>query len=154
MLFRSWGMLPGQNYGACMPVSLLSINAATDTKEESSLFVKYMLSEEFQKRALLGFPVNRQAYLDIQEKNEGFSQRTSSIHRENGDGFEIDINWPTEEDFRALDKIIEDIKGVNICENRIYNSVISQGLKVLTGEQSVEEAVDAINTELQIYLSE
>ena len=150
----SWGMLPGQNYGACMPVSLLSINAATDTKEESSLFVKYMLSEEFQKRALLGFPVNRQAYLDIQEKNEGFSQRTSSIHRENGDGFEIDINWPTEEDFRALDKIIEDIKGVNICENRIYNSVISQGLKVLTGEQSVEEAVDAINTELQIYLSE
>ena len=53
-----------------------------------------------------------------------------------------------------MDKIIEDIKGVNICENRIYNSVISQGLKVLTGEQSVEEAVDAINTELQIYLSE
>ena len=86
-------MLPGQNYGACMPVSLLAVNASTEAKEESRLFMEYMLSEEFQKESeLAGFPVNRKAYFGKQEKPEMYRESPQTIWREDGGIIEIEVS--------------------------------------------------------------
>ena len=151
----SWCMLPGQNYGTCMPVSLLAVNASAKSKEESCLFVKYMLSEEFQQeRELVGFAINRKAYFRKQEKPERYREWTDEIQTGDGRVIEIEISWPTEEEFRELDRAIEAVKGVNICDNKVYEIVISQGRKILEENLSVADGMEKIEKQLKLYLSE
>lgn len=151
----SWSMLPGQNYGACMPVSLLAVNASAEAKEESRLFMEYMLSEEFQKESeLAGFPVNRKAYFGKQKKPEMYRESPQTIWREDGGIIEIEVSWPTEEEWKELDRAIESVKKVNLCDNKVYEIVISQGRKILEENLSVEEGMEEIEKQLKLYLSE
>lgn len=43
---------------------------------------------------------------------------------------------------------------MNYCDNRIYGAVIKLGQAALTGEAGIEETVDAIEKELELYLAE
>ena len=151
----SWSMLPGQNYGACMPVSLLAVNASAEAKEESRLFMEYMLSEEFQKESeLAGFPINRKAYFGKQEKPEMYGESSHTIWQEDGGMAEIEISWPTEEEWKELDRVIESVKKVNLCDNKVYDIVISQGRKILEEDLSVQDGMEEIEKQLKLYLSE
>ncbi|MCI9438343.1 MAG: extracellular solute-binding protein [Lachnospiraceae bacterium] len=157
---ESWCPMPGQKLGACIPVSMAAVNSASDAKEESLLFLEYALSEEFQAGASLkGLPVNRRAYMEKQVfpgvkgwENEPYT--TTEVTGKDGTVTEYDIYWPDEAAFGKLDSMVEGIREVNLCESKVYEEVIRQGEKVLAGELTIEEGVDALERALQIYLAE
>ena len=69
-------------------------------------------------------------------------------------GSDYSWNWPTSEEFARLGSLIDSLTGINMCESRVYETVLEKGQEVLKGELSVEEAVDAIERDLRIYLAE
>lgn len=148
-------LMPGQNYGACIPVSLVAVNSAA--REESLLFLEYALSEEFQGDASLkGLPINKSAYRKMQENPNGeeLLYANVGVSLEGGGEESREIYWPDETDFEKLDGIIDSITSVNLCEDKIYEEVIKQGEKLLSGSISVEEAVDAVESALKLYIAE
>ena len=140
--------------------SVFAINSASPNKEGAWDFVEYMLSEEFQAGASLkGLPVNRRAYMEKQVfpgvkgwENEPYT--TTEVTGKDGTVTEYDIYWPDEAAFGKLDSMVEGIREVNLCESKVYEEVIRQGEKVLAGELTIEEGVDALERALQIYLAE
>ncbi|MDE7112749.1 MAG: extracellular solute-binding protein, partial [Acetatifactor sp.] len=73
----SYRMMPGQNYGTCLPVSLMAMNSASQNKENCRLFLTYIFSQEFQgSTALSGTPVNKSAYQKRQANPKEDSTRT------------------------------------------------------------------------------
>lgn len=71
-----------------------------------------------------------------------------------GSVMSLQINWPSKEDFARLESLADHTAGVNYCDNRIYGAVIKLGQAALTGEAGIEETVDAIEKELELYLAE
>ena len=66
----------------------------------------------------------------------------------------IEVYWPTQEQFRVLDGLLDSVTGVNRCDSLVYDTVIEQGKRVLEGICSVEEAVEEISKKVLIYLAE
>ena len=157
---ESYCPMPGQKPGACIPVSMTALNSASEAKEEGLLFLEYALSEEFQTRASLrGLPVNRRAYsgkqvFPYEEELKNAPYTTIRTTGRDGTVTEHDIYWPDEAAFEKLDRMVESIREVNLCENKVYEEVIRQGENVLSGSMTIEEAVEAVERALQIYLAE
>lgn len=157
---KGYGRMPGQKYGACIPISMAAMNSASKAREECGLFLEYALSEEFQGEAQMkGFPVSRGAYLKKQENpnDEGYENMpylSLRVWDESGNEELRKIYWPDEAVFEELDTMIGEIREVNLCEGRVFEEVLQQGEKVLTGSLSVEEGVDAVVRALEIYLAE
>lgn len=151
-------LMPGQNYGTCLPATLMAMNSASLHKEQGSLFLEYIFSEEFQgKVSLNGTPVNRRAYLSYQvnpKEDDYRSYGTYACTTWKGEAVYIDIYWPAKKDFVQLDNMLNSVSGVNICDARIYEMVIEMGQEAVIGEAGVEETVDAIEKELELYLAE
>ena len=85
-------------------------------------------------------------------ENEPYT--TTEVTGKDGTVTEYDIYWPDEAAFGKLDSMVEGIREVNLCESKVYEEVIRQGEKVLAGELTIEEGVDALERALQIYLAE
>ncbi|HBA49464.1 MAG TPA: hypothetical protein DCZ91_17045 [Lachnospiraceae bacterium] len=157
---KGYCRMPGQKYGACIPISMAAVNSGSEAGEECELFLEYALSEEFQGEALLkGFPVSRGAYLKKQENRNDEGQvnmpyLSLRVWDEGGNEELREIYWPDRADFSELDTMIEGIRELNLCEGRVYEEVLWQGEKVLNGSLSVEESVDAVERALEIYLAE
>lgn len=150
--------MPGQSYGTCLPATLMAMNGATEHEEESRLFLEYIFSPEFQGNVSLnGTPVNRGAFLQRQESPEGENMEpyaAMGYAMPDGSVVSLEIYWPSKEDFTRLESLTDNISGVNYCDNRIYEAVIGLGQAALTGEAGIEETVDAIEKELELYLAE
>lgn len=154
----SYQMMPGQNYGTCLPATLMAMNSASQNKENGRLFLAYIFSKEFQGSvALNGTPVNKRAYQRRQANPDGDSTRTYMNYgysAPDGSHVSVKIYWPTSEDFAKLSSLFESVSGVNYCDNRIYEAVIEYGQRALTGELGIKEAVDEMEEKLELYLAE
>lgn len=154
----SYQMMPGQNYGTCLPATLMAMNSASPNKENGRLFLAYIFSKEFQGSvALNGTPVNKRAYQRRQANPDRDSTRTYMNYgysAPDGSHVSVKIYWPTSENFAKLSSLFESVSGVNYCDNRIYEAVIEYGQKALTGEIGIKEAVDEMEEELELYLAE
>lgn len=154
----SYRMMPGQNYGTCLPATLMAMNNASSNQESSRLFLTYIFSKEFQGSvALNGTPVNKSAYQKRQANPYGDSTRTYMHYgygAPDGSHVSVKIYWPTAENFAKLSSLFESVSGVNYCDNRIYEAVIEYGQRALTGEIGIKEAVDEMEEELELYLAE
>ena len=157
-------MMPGQNQGTCIPASLISVNNDTGIKEKASEFVKYMLSGEFQSGAYLtGSPINQTAYYAKQENPypgvpEGEAYAVVGMTTSNDDGVEdmltIEIFWPSKEEFQRMDDIVEGLTEINTCDDRVFQAVLELGDGAITGDTGIEEAANAIEKKVQLYLAE
>lgn len=146
----------------CMPVSLLSVNQASQVPAEAEGFVRYVLGQEFQSRVVLsGIPVNRGALVAMEMTN--LSHRPGiygAIGMGNYDGTSkgeyvvLEIEWAELEDFEKLNGILDSIDRVNVHDTMIYNTVMELGSAAVNGEKSIEETVDAIEEKVRLYLAE
>lgn len=157
-----YSLMPGQQYGTCLAASVLSVNQASKNKEDAEKFLQLALSAEFQGASSLnGTPLNRAAYLSrqVDTRDELYIRAGLLLSSTNAVDFDgtvtiIDIYWPEEEQFRELDKLLDSVTGVNLCDGFVYENVIEQGHKVLDGECTVEAAVEEIVKQVQLYLAE
>ena len=144
--------MPGQMYGACLALDMMSVNKATEFPEECYRFLEYAFSEEFQGNAALdGTPVNRGGYRQRKENYETFPRNEKT---RDGRTVEIPAFVPSEEIFAKFESLIENVDGVNYCEAKVYDTVMEGSEKVVAGQCTVDEAVAEIEQKLKLYLAE
>lgn len=153
--------MPGQRYGACLASSLLAVREGTAREEECRMFLEYAVSKEFLADGRFnGTPVNREAYeikkaASIARSDRGeYSHSGFGGNTEEGNPFLYDIDYLGKDDYEELDKLLEGITGVNVCDAVVYETVVEYGQAALTGERSVKESADSIEKRLKIYLAE
>ena len=151
--FRSQGdayqSLNGQTAGVFQPMLTVGVNAKGDQSETAKGFVKYLLGKDFQSNENLGgLPVNRAAF-DAGKKNPFPSDLTPSMSSMGASGElkDLEIQWPSENSFAELQKLME---SVNIPADS--NQVIRENL--LEGGASVQDAVQNVIKKVNLYLSE
>ncbi len=131
------------------------------TVGENTDLAKEFVKELLGKKAVSdsdGFPVNKAAYDEIcQEKMDDPRVK---------DGFSISASGPGDEHYSFefinlkqsdIDKMTEIIEGLEkpAMTNRVIQEfVLEQGEKYLKGDQSLEEAVEAVMKKVNLYLAE
>ncbi|MGL5380540.1 ABC transporter substrate-binding protein [Clostridium sp.] len=151
-----------------MPVEAIGVNSKSANKEAAKEFVKEILSEKVQTQGWRrGLPVNKialQKKFEL-EKFEGFEPEKDEAtnHYIMGSMFYTDVNgnekevkqlWPNEED---VNRIMGEIEKVNVAPtlNKVLLLEVAKQFETFAqGECSVDEAVNKIIENLDIYLSE
>lgn len=154
----SYDSMPGQSQCIAEASQIWAVNAASGMQEQAMELVAYALSTQFWKENTLSSATTNwdvfeeqinEALKNEQEYCVGMSM--VDIH-----GMEVVVNsdTPAKEDLDALRAFLEKCQGVSQCDSRIYDAVIEQGQKALTGELTIEEAVKEIENKVSLYLSE
>lgn len=150
--------MPGSSQNSYIPKNLLSINAATKMPKLCQQFVKYCLSSGFQTEAFPSnsytelLPVNKDALL----KWDQSSTIGNEIKIYYGSELEYKIAYPamTYAELDDLKTMIMQLDKMQYCPEEVYERVIEEGERALLDEITIEEAVDAIEQSVQIYLAE
>ena len=162
---KSCQVLPGVRPSAgksCIVETLLGINEHSQVSKYAEDFVRFVMSEEFQEKALLtGIPMNRKAVYRQEENNVDEDGNVlagiysySTVTLRNGEKLKIGVSWAADEQLARYHQLIESIDTVNICDARVFDEVIKEGVSVLEGAKGIEEAVNAIEKKVQLYLAE
>lgn len=150
--------ISGQSSHVFMPSLLLGINAASPRMEYAQDFLKQFLSKDAQA-AMSGFSVNRDA-LDQQftpnedvvgENGEYGSIGTSG---RNDEPIGLNIYLPTQEQLDTFYGWMESMDTPYVEDTLLEETVFEEGDKFIQGEQSLDEALNAIEQKMAIYLAE
>ncbi|MCM1101468.1 MAG: extracellular solute-binding protein [Clostridium sp.] len=164
---QDYMLLPAEGR-VCLPHTMLGVNAASPVAESARQFVRYALSEYLPEADYLtGIPINRDALLK-QEVNPNVDEQGNpdyepymsyAMSGANSDGtmgeiISVSVGWGRPEDFERYNDLLDSLDTVNYCDHVVIDTVLEEGAKALSGECSVEEAVNAIAGKVEIYLAE
>lgn len=148
--------MPGQSPNMGKASNILAVNEASKVKEQALELVAYALSSRFCKESyLFGGTANwdvleAQISKDLEEEAGG----VMGFEDINGKEYTINMDIPTQEAMETLRQLMETCQGVGQCDSRVYEAVVEEGQKALTGELTVEEAVKEIEKKVALYLAE
>ena len=150
--------MEGQSSKVFVPRTLLGINAASGKKELAEDFLKLFFEKENQY-ALGGFPINRAALEELftpEENYLGENGQYGSIGMSDEDGLEVymDVYLPSEEELSEFYSWMESMDTPYIEEQVLERAVFEEGSKFILGQAGLEEALDAIEQRLAIYMAE
>lgn len=153
-----WVPMKGQGGNVFCAETLLSINAASENIELAEDFLKVCLGKENQSYLYDSLAVNETAYEEsFQLPDEaGSDGRWGSVVTDGEDGERIVLiyYWPTEEEVSRYKAYIEELDTAYIENDVVENAVYEEGAAYLLGTKNLEEAVDAIEKKVSIFLSE
>ena len=148
--------MPGQSGLLGQASKILAVNEASKVKQQSLELVAYALSTQFVEDSYMYGGSTNWDVLESQaakEQGEGFSA-VMSFEDINGNERMIEVAPPSQEDIEALRQLMESCQGISQCDSRVYDAVIEEGQKALTGELTVEDAVKAMEKKVALYLAE
>lgn len=148
--------MPGQSPLVGQASNILAVNEASKVKPQALELVAYALSAQFARDSYMFGGSTNWDVLDVQvaKEQENTAGAVMGFQDINGKDWMIDIDAPSQESMEELRKLIESCQGISQCDSRIYDAVIEEGAKALTGDVSVEEAVKAIDKKVTLYLAE
>lgn len=151
-------LLEGQSKGVFIPQTLLGISAASGKKELAEDFLSLFLGKENQ-RALGGYSINRSALEELFQPNEEYVDENGlygsvAMTSEEGIETELDIYVPTQEELSVFYGWMESADTPYIEDRVLEKAVMEEGARYFRGEQELEEALDAIEQRLAIYMAE
>ncbi len=148
--------MPGQSQFQGQASKILAVNEASKVKEQALELVAYALSTQFVENSYMyGGSTNWDA-LEAQaakEQGEGFGA-VMSFEDIEGNEQMIEVDTLSQEAMEELRQFMENCQGISQCDSRVYDAVIEEGQKALTGELTVEEAVKAVEKKVALYLAE
>lgn len=154
----AWIPMSGQSDRVFCPQTLLGINAASNSVSQAEEFIKVCLGEDNQTRLYKGFAVNKKAFEKkfAESEDEDGDGIIGSAASGNNDGFYVsmDIYWPDDEEIAWLRNCIEEADTPYIKNDILEETVYAEGITYMQGGQSLEEAVDAIEKKISIYMAE
>lgn len=158
MKLQGWDIafLPGPSGSMGRASNILAVNEASGVKDQALELVTYALSAEY---SFVGYRLSGSTnwdVLDAQMQRNEDEQIGSCMSFEdiNGQTHLINIDSPTPEMVEKLKGLLETCQGAAQCDSRVYDAVIEVGQTVLTGETSVEDAVQEIEKKVSLYLAE
>ncbi len=150
--------MEGENGRVFIPENILGINAATQKMELAEDFMKTFFGKENQCH-VSGYAINKEALEDA------FSPGTDEIG-ENGeygkigmiyeDGRELllDIFIPAEEEIAVVKEWMESAGAAYIEDRVMEECIFTEGSAFILGGQKIDEALEAIEEKLAIYMTE
>ncbi len=140
--------------------TLLGINASSANTQQAQDFLKTVLGNEIQSEVLNGFPVTPKALLDNYKDQWRVYKDNDYVSGQGGttdlDGEEIlmPIRVPDEKKVSELINWIGSVDTAYVEDKTFENVVYEEGEGYIRGDRSLEEAMNAIETRLGIYLAE
>lgn len=150
--------MEGQSSKVFVPQTQLGVSAASPEKELAEDFLKVFFGKENQY-ALGGFPINREALRELftpEEEYLGENGEYGMIGMSDEDGLEIsmDVYVPDEEELAEFYSWMESMDTPYIEDPVLERAVFEEGSRFIQGQTSLEEALDAIEQRLAIYMAE
>ena len=139
---------------AFYPKMVIGINSRSEHVETAKEFLRFALSEELQSvDTYEGFPVNAKA-LETQAAADRSMAEAYTTYDIDGSTAEFAIKAYSEE---TANHLMELCKAVTLClkeDTQIETSLTESLQAYLNGQASVEEAMDAVEGSLKMYLAE
>lgn len=142
----------------------ISISAGTAHKQEAWDFVRTMLSEEVGSALTWSFPVNRNAFKNVAEKQctprtyvdeNGNTVNEPMYFGGNGNMESArDIGYPTQEEVQVLQSYIEGVTTINNIDNDVYNIIQEETEMFFAGDQSAADCAKMIQSRVNLYINE
>lgn len=154
-----WTAMKGQGGNVFWAVSLLGISVASDHQERAADFVKSCFGKEIQTSLHYGLPVNIAAF------EEGMAPNGKDVQEDglcgcymlsNDDGLQVylDVYWPDEELWETFRNCMEEADTAYLKNDIIEYAVYDEGTAFMQGKKSLEEAMEAIEKKISIYMAE
>ncbi|MDE7285937.1 MAG: ABC transporter substrate-binding protein [Lachnospiraceae bacterium] len=144
-----------------IPQSLIGINAASSEIEKAEKMLKVLFGKENQTSLYNGLPVNQTGIEDgtLTLKNastlsEDGIYQSFGISNEDGEYLSLADYWFDEEQKQFIRDWVRTVDTPYVKDEVLEDAVYSEGIRYMRGEQSLQEAVDAIEQKVSIYMSE
>ena len=156
----AYNVLSGQK--TFSPEGICGISAKSEETDLSLEFLKELLGMETQKADLAdGLPVNADAFAKFFENpNPNDTSVIGFVASVAGDDGEVDqkaeftAEWPKESDVADLKAKIGELKTPGLSDDVIRSAILESGVKVLSGDVSVDEGCGEIVQKVDLYLAE
>ena len=140
-----------------VPYETLGVLSNAKDSEAAEMFVRYALSEEGQMADVeTAFPVNETALKRVISepffKDGEFSM--ASVNRKTGESITLICYWPTKEQQEELLAIAGRLDSRATLDRIPRQTVLEETRKCMKGEESADEAVNAIMQKINLYLAE
>lgn len=147
----SFGLLSAGEQRAFVPVVSLGLADAAKDNEVAKEFIKTALSADGQHQMTNYFSINKKAY-----ENECKNAKEYSIGGSDGEGrsFGYEVKPLSEKQKKDLTAMLESLNTCMWNDRVVQDLVISEGVKYLQDQQSLEDTVSAITKKVQLYVSE
>ena len=134
----------------------ISINAASEYKDECWEFIKTLLAYDVQLNSLNGFPVNCDALDERLDNAAQYEEAGSSIgyYDSEGDTWRVTYTDATSEEITTVRGLIESIDRVYRDNSDIMTIIEEVAPSYFSGDRTLEDAVEIIQSRAQIYVSE
>ena len=144
-----------------IPKSLIGINAASAQIDKAEKMLKILFGKDNQTSLFNGLPVNN---IGIEEGmltlSNSYSLSEDGVYQSfgssNADGVYLSLNdyWFDEEQKQFIRDWVKEVDTPYVPDAVLEDAVYSEGIRYIRGEQSLSEAVDAIEQKVSIYMSE
>ena len=140
----------------------LAMSAKSENKEGAWEFIRFLMSEEYQKNNTTWFPMMKSAF---EKKMEAEMEKQYGTD-ENGEKVEVStymVGWQdyemelyaaTEEEVSAIRELIGKIDHTVQKDEQIYNIVTEEAAAYFGGQKRVDEVVNVIQNRANIYMNE
>lgn len=149
-----------------MPIDVLGINAKGSNKEEAKEFIKELFTDKSQKGYYgQGITVNKDSFKkefeidkeskpEFDEETQHYFNGTMGWQDESGTMHEVKQYMPNEED---INKLIGEIESLNVAGtvNRVLLTEVAKQFEAYAlGNSSLDDAINTIVDNLDLYLAE
>jgi ABC-type glycerol-3-phosphate transport system substrate-binding protein len=149
-----------QNY--ISPGLRLCINSSSDKKEAAWEFIKYYLTIPFGGNGISGMTVLKTEFdkiksLELLENEKliaefGADYSNSTVGFGSGGSYSVPLS--TEEDFDALESLINSSVYPDVFEGELLDIIEEEAEPYLLGQKSIDEVLDIIKNRAGIYIAE
>lgn len=154
-----WSVMNGQSSNVFCANTLLGISASSKHPEMAEDFIRLCLGKENQAAIWTGFPVNQAAFEQVFVPDEGLVDETGAFSWESmgtpeGEKTSFISYWPDEKQKEDIRKCIESADTPYIEDRMLENAVYEEGGGYLQGLRSLEDALNAIEKRIALYMAE
>lgn len=154
-----WSVLNGQSSNVFCAKTLLGISTASKNTAAAEDFVKLCFGKENQSALFYGLAVNKAAFTESFTIDESWLSEDGAYGYEsmsNEEGLRLDfVTYKSDEtQIAELRKCMEAASTPYIEDTVLEDAVYTAGFEYIAGNVSLEEAVDAIEKKISIYMAE
>ena len=154
-----WSVLNGQSSNVFCAKTLLGISTASKNTAAAEDFVKLCFGKENQSALFCGLAVNKAAFMESFTIDESWLSEDGAYGWEsvsNEEGLRLDfVTYKSDEtQIAELRKCMEAASTPYIEDTVLEDAVYTAGFEYIAGNVSLEEAVDAIEKKISIYMAE
>ena len=156
---RVWALMDGQCQNVFCANTLMGINAASQYTEQAQDFIKLCLGRENQSTLFKGLAVNKAAFDDSFKEDKSLVSEDGAYLWQSSsseDGIRLDFitYWADEQQTAEFKSCIESLGTAYIEDVMLEEAVYDEGIAYFRGEKSLEDAVNAIEKKVSLYLAE